>query len=371
MAAPLKNMYNNQFVAHFATIVQSACPRFDKQRFAWRIFDHSWERLELKERMHHITASLHAELPSAYPEAIDILRQIAPQCEGFPYLIFPNFVEQYGFTPDHEDYSLAALELFTQYSSAEFAIRPFIKRNPAKVMRHMLEWTTHKSHHVRRLASEGCRPRLPWATALPEFQNNKTRVEHDIVPILEALKQDESDYVRRSVANNLNDIAKDHPALVLELVQAWKGQHPFTDRILKHGCRTLFKRGNTTALDLWGFTTPTTISIHHFHPNTHTLAIGETVEYTFELSVGSVAEESVIEQNVRIDLGVDYVKANGSVSRKVFKLLERQFASGSHHTIRRKHRFHDMTTRKHYAGKHRLVLIVNGTECADITLLLQ
>jgi 3-methyladenine DNA glycosylase AlkC len=361
MAEPLKTMYNRQFVAEFSTKLQRVYSAFDAKRFAWRVFDSSWERRELKDRMHHITESLRAELPPEYPEALQMLCALAPECEGFPYLIFPDFVELYGCSPEHEERSLQALELFTQYSSAEFAIRPFIKRNPERVMAQMLAWTQHRNHHVRRLASEGCRPRLPWAVALAEFQRNP----QPILPIVEQLKADESDYVRRSVANNLNDIAKDHPDVVLELAERWKGIHPHTDWIIKHGCRTLFKRGNAKALALVGVAATNAVRVQNFQALQPRLHLGDTLTYTFELVVTNGEP-----QRTRIDLAVDYVKANGSTSKKVFKLLEKTVASGVH-VVRRTLRFQDFTTRKHYAGNHRLALVVNGVEAAETAVVLE
>jgi 3-methyladenine DNA glycosylase AlkC len=361
MAEPLKTMYNKQFIAELSSKLQRVYPAFDGKRFAWHVFDSAWERRELKDRIHHITESLHAELPSGYPEALEVLCAIAPECKGFPYLIFPDFVEFYGLLPEHEVLSLQALELFTQYSSAEFAIRPFIKRSPERTMVQMLAWARHHNHHVRRLASEGSRPRLPWAMALPEFKRNPA----PILPILELLKADESDYVRRSVANNLNDIAKDHPSLVLEIAERWNGHSPHTDWIVRHGCRTLFKKGNAQALALVGVSAINAAQVQSFQALQPQLGIGETLNYTFELVVAKGEA-----RHTRVDLAVDYVKANGSTSKKVFKLLEKPLESGTY-AMRRTLRFQDFTTRKHYPGQHRLTLIINGVEAAETYVLLE
>jgi 3-methyladenine DNA glycosylase AlkC len=358
MPEPLKNLYHKPMLAEFAATMRRVHPSFDQVRFLWRVFDASWERRELKERMHHITESLRAELPQEYDEAIDILSRAAPSCDGFPFMFFPDFVEQYGL--QHEERSLQALELFTQYSSSEFAIRPFIKQHPERVMKQMFAWARHESHHVRRLASEGCRPRLPWAVALHDFQRDPT----PILPILEVLKTDASEYVRRSVANNLNDIAKDHPELVIELARRWKGSHPHTDWIVKHGCRTLFKRGSSDALKLWGFEASNAVRVQNFRVLHTSLAIGDTLEYAFD-----VVSDGAAAHNVRIDLAVDYVKANGSTSRKVFKLAEKSVEAGAH-GFRRTLRFQDFTTRKHYAGEHRLALVLNGVEAAETRIML-
>jgi 3-methyladenine DNA glycosylase AlkC len=382
MAEPLKAMYNRHFVAEFSAILQvvmrqSLSSDFDTERFSALVFDASWEQRELKDRMRRITTCLRECLPARYEDALAVLRLAAPACVGFPYLIFPDFVEIYGTAPEHETGSLQALELFTRFSSAEFAVRPFIQRSPERTMAQMLAWAHHSDHHVRRLASEGCRPRLPWAMALPDFKRDPT----PIFPILEVLKADESDYVRRSVANNLNDIAKDHPSLVLEIAERWKGSSPHTDWILRHGCRTLFKKGNVQALALVGVKASNAVRVARFQALQPRLRIGETLRYEFDLDVLEMNKMNKMngmnEMNdapsepvtVRVDLAVDYVKANGSTSRKIFKIVEKRFTPSTQ-TIQRTLRFQNFTTRTHYAGEHRLTLIVNGVEAAQTLVVL-
>ena len=169
------------------------------------IFDNNWKDKALKQRMKHISASLHHYLPMQYSDAIQILMKSSSKFRGFQYMFFPGFVERYGL--NQYETSIQALEHFTKHSSSEFAVRPFITKYNHKMMAQMEVWAESDNHPIRRLASEGCRPRLPWATALPEFKQDPA----PILPILEKLKNDESEYVRRSVANNLNDISKDHP----------------------------------------------------------------------------------------------------------------------------------------------------------------
>ena len=143
-------------------------------------------------------------------------------------MLFPDYVECYGL--EHFDSSISALETFTKYSSAEFAVRPFIMRYEQKMMSQMRKWSRSKNHHLRRLSSEGCRPRLPWSMALPAFKQDPTA----ILTIISALLSDGSEYVRRSVANNLNDISKDHPEIVIEITRQNLGQSDATDKLLKH-----------------------------------------------------------------------------------------------------------------------------------------
>lgn len=348
----LKNVYNLEFVRVFAEKIHRLNVGFDGEAFIHCIVDSAWEDMELKERMRHISKGLRRFLPQDYPQAIDILQLVAPECQGFPYMFFPDFVEQYGL--EDEEISLSALELFTQYSSSEFAIRPFLQRNPAKIMAQMLLWAKHPNHHVRRLASEGCRPRLPWGMALKEFQRDPS----PILPILELLKADDSDYVRRSVANNLNDIAKDHPALVLDIAERWIGEHPHTDWIVKHGLRTLLKRGNPKAMQLFGFGAMPSFTIHNLRFHQSSVAIGESVNISFDV-------QSEKAENIRLEYGVYYVKSSGEATRKVFFIHERKYSDGERVQIQRKISFQQRTTRKHYVGTHRLTIIVNGVESAE------
>jgi 3-methyladenine DNA glycosylase AlkC len=353
----LKNVYSHELVTRFAALLQKIYPLFQRNDFVQSVLDTAWEYRELKERMRHITAMLRQFLPPDYAEAIQILRQAAPQCEGFPYLFFPDFVEQYGL--GDEKISIPALELFTQFSSAEFAVRPFIVNNPDKIMAQMLVWAEHPHHHVRRLASEGSRPRLPWGMALKQFQRDPSPV----LPILERLKTDESDYVRRSVANNLNDIAKDHPSLVVEIAKRWKGANPHTDWIVRHGLRTLLRRGNREALALFDLHNAEGVRINNLYFATDSLTIGAATTFSFEIHTAQA-------MNIRLEYGVYYVKANGEAIRKVFFIHEKEYPENSTATIVRKISFVQRTTRKHYAGVHRLFVIVNGIECAETSLML-
>lgn len=351
----LKNVYTPELVNSLANLVHEQMPAFPKQKFVQTVFDASWENRELKERMRHITSCLREFLPKDYAEAIQILRGIAPSCVGFPYLFFPDFVEQYG--TEHEEISLPALELFTQFSSAEFAIRPFIVQNPVATMAQMLVWAKHPNHHVRRLASEGCRPRLPWGMALKTFQRDPA----PILPILELLKADESEYVRRSVANNLNDIAKDHPELVLDIAARWKGVNPDTDKVVKHALRTLLKRGDARALALFGFTANEGVEVSNLRFHEPSVTIGDSTLFSFDI----IAEE---ETDIRLEYGMYYVKASGDAIRKVFFIHEKTYPAGEQISITRKISFQQRTTRKHYTGVHRLTLIVNGVECAEASI---
>ncbi|MFF2909807.1 DNA alkylation repair protein [Paenibacillus sp. NPDC057934] len=359
MAEPLKAMYNKEFLSSFGVKVQRAYSSFDTEGFIALAMTEPWEELELKTRMRRITKSLGEYLPKRYEEALRVLYEIDKDCVGFPYLIFPDFVEVHGQAPEHWELSMAALERFTSKSSAEFAVRPFLLREPERMMAQMLIWSRDENEHVRRLASEGCRPRLPWGQALPMFKRDPAPV----LPVLEELKADPSLYVRKSVANNLNDIAKDHPALVLEIAQRWKGRHPDTDWIVRHACRSLIRKADPGVMALFGYaesedSAPLVVGAS-LSAAAEVLKIGESGELTYELRVRE--GESV---RIRIEYGIDFVKASGKTSRKLFLLSDKTVPGGTRLAGTRTHRWADLTTRRHYPGEHLITLLVNGREAA-------
>lgn len=366
MAEPLKAMYNEPFLRQFAALVHSAWEPFDQERFVALVLADEWEQLELKARIRRITESLGAALPAEYSKALDILYAIDERCRGFPYLFFPDFVEVYGMNDWTR--SMDALARFTGKSSAEFAIRPFILAQPEETMARMLEWADSEDEHIRRLASEGCRPRLPWAPALPAFKRDPA----PLLPILEKLKADPSLYVRKSVANNLNDIAKDHPDLVLTVARRWKGHDERTDWIVRRGCRSLIKAADPAVMALFGYAdeeASANVARAAVDVTPGEARIGETTEirYAAELNpAADAAEQGAIK--LRLELGVDYVKANGSASRKKFLLKEALVEPGMRIAGVKRLSWADLTTRKHYPGLHRLWLLVNGREMAHTEL---
>lgn len=364
--AELKAMYNEEFLRGFGGKVHAAYAAFDTEKFILNVMDDTWDGLELKARMRRISETLGAFLPASYEAALDVLFAIDEECTGFPYLFFPDFVEVFGQGEEHWELSMKALERFTPKSSAEFAVRPFLLRDPERMMRQMEIWAQHPGEHVRRLASEGSRPRLPWGQSLPMFKKDPAPV----MPVLELLKQDPSLYVRKSVANNLNDIVKDHPRLVLETARRWKGTHPHTDWIVRHGCRTLIKKSDPEAMALFGYadatddepiTTGAALIVEPF-----VVVLGGSTELRYDLQIreGDPA-------HIRIEYGIDFVKARGQVSRKSFLLSDKTVPGGAHLTGTRTHQWANLTTRRHYPGEHRIVLLVNGREAAFASIMLE
>lgn len=366
MAEPLKAMYNEDFLRRFGERVQLEHKAFDIEGFVATTMSDPWNELELKARMRRITESLGTHLGLRYEEALDVLFAIEEDCVGFPYLFFPDFVEVFGQSTEHWELSMKALERFTSKSSAEFAVRPFLLREPVRMMRQMEIWSTHPSEHVRRLASEGCRPRLPWGQALPMFKLDPSPV----LPVLEQLKADPSIYVRKSVANNLNDIAKDHPEVVIETARRWKGLNQYTDWIVRHGCRSLIRKANPEIMALFGYATSEEesplVSEAALRVDPSVVQIGGSSVLKYELKV---REGDAV--RIRIEYGIDFVKANGRASRKLFMLSDKTVPGGTSLTGSRTHRWSDLTTRRHYPGEHKIALVVNGLEVASDMLALE
>ncbi|MCI3923807.1 DNA alkylation repair protein [Paenibacillus sp. TRM 82003] len=353
MADALKDMYHQEFFEDLARKVASVYPSFDEAGFMARVFAPGWDELALKQRMRRAAEALAGGLPANYGEALDIALAAADRCgSGFAYMLFPDFVEAYGLSDP--DRSIPALARLTPYSSSEFAVRPFIVNEPDRMLGQLMAWAEDENEHVRRLASEGSRPRLPWGIALQAFKRDPT----PLLPLLERLKEDPSEYVRRSVANHLNDISKDHPSLVLDLARRWLGRHPHTDWIVKHACRTLLKRCDPEALGLFGFAGVDGVRATDLRLVASEVPWGGVLEAEFRIRQDRVAPAAL-----RIEYAIDYVKANGKQSRKLFKLSEREYAPGTA-TLSLRQSLRDLTTRKHYPGEHGLAIIVNGTELA-------
>ena len=359
MAEPLKNLYTPELLEQLGSLLQKQYKAFDKKAFFKAVFDKEWSNRELKQRMRHITNCIHQFLPMPYAQQISILTPIAHHFNGFVAILFPDFVEVYGI--EYPDISIPALEHFTQYSSSEFAVRPFIIRYEKRMVKQHLQWAKSKNHHVRRLASEGIRPRLPWAMVLPVFKKDPSA----ILPILELLKADESEYVRRSVANCLNDISKDHPDIVLTIVNHWKGISPQTDWIVKHASRGLLKQGHTAALSAFGLNHKVKVEVTNFAISKKNLPIGRKFEYTF--SVTLTEKET---HDVRLEYKIYYQKVNGKQNPKVFQIGTYSLKPRQTLTINRSHAFADLTTRKHHKGDHRIVVVVNGKETAELPFIL-
>ena len=352
MAEPLKTLYDRSFVNKLAKLLVLHDDHFDEKAFVKSILNKEWKDFELKQRMRHVTLNLGRYLPCSYNDALQILKPVSLEFSGLVHLVFPDYVECYGL--EHEALSVEALAYFTEGSSSEFAIRPFIIKKTETMMKTLLDWADSENEHVRRLASEGCRPRLPWAMALPEFKNDPS----PIWPILEKLMDDKSLYVRKSVANNLNDISKDHPKQVVDFAKKWIGTSKETDWILKHGARTLLKQAHSEAMAIWGYSYPDHVKLTQFKCLKY-VEMGETLKFEFSLRTNKKSLGLL-----RLEFAVDFMKSNGQLSRKVFKISE-SVVKDSIKFVEKSFSFKPITTRRYYPGLHKLAIIVNGEELAS------
>lgn len=364
MAEPLKYMYNPHFFEHLCPVLKEVIPQFEERKFIYRVFNKEWPDLELKQRTRQVTLALHSFMPGEFPKAAeiiiaisDLLRKNKEREQRYPLIFLPEYIGLYG--QFNFEVSMKAIQEITKLVSAEFAIRPFIINFHDQTMRQMVLWSTHQDAFVRRLSSEGCRPRLPWALGLPAFKKDPS----PILPILENLKKDPSDYVRRSVANNLNDIAKDHPELVLKTVQRWSGENPATQWIIKHGCRTLLKKGSEAVLNLHGFNPKSKSQVGELKVPKN-IKIGDYLYFNFVFR-----NQGKVNGHFRLEYGIDYITSTGKISRKIFKIGEYNVEPSKPEYIKRKQSFKDLTTRKHFKGAHRLNILVNGKEKASVEFL--
>jgi len=350
----LKNMYNREYLYNLAADIKAAYSQFQTDEFVQSIMDDTWDSLELKARGRKITVNLGKYLPQDYREAISVINKViegyGSWLDGFA-LFFPDFVEVYGQNENDWNISMAALEKYTVHASAEFAVRPFIINHEERMMAQMTAWSHHENEHVRRLSSEGCRPALPWGQALVSFKKDPS----PILPILERLKADSAVYVRKSVANNLNDISKTHPDLVAEIAKRWYGENEHTDWIVKHACRTLLKKGHREVLAIFGFNDSANIDVSDFTLEAKSVSIGQDISFSFAVFVKA-------QTKVRLEYAIDYVKSGGKRNRKIFQISEIVLKEGQKKTYTKKHSFADVSTRRHYPGVHSVTLIVNGTE---------
>lgn len=364
MPEPFKNLFNPEMIALMGSHLARVSKIFDADKFV-AVATENLADLELKERSNQIRQALHTCLPDDFRQACDILLAgLHPDDDvdisnltmdesgirGWATMPMSDFVGDAGL---HDfDYGMDVLRAVTKRGTCELAVRAFILHDPARAMRHMLEWAHDPNYHVRRLASEGCRPRLPWAVRLPGFIADPGPV----LPVLFRLKDDPVEYVRRSVANNLNDIAKDHPDRVAAIAADWmKDAGKERNKLVRHACRTLVKQGHRGALAALGYG-DAAITLDRLQIRTPVVEYGAALEFDFELTSQGTKPQSLI-----FDYVIHHRKANGETSPKVFKGKTFSLDAGKSLTIARKHPMRPITTRVYYAGTHALELQINGT----------
>jgi 3-methyladenine DNA glycosylase AlkC len=347
----LKDFIDRESVEAIAAAVAAEAGNLDTTQIVDAVFDDLWEERALKRRIRHIAVSIRAFRPAEYADALAIMRRAGEKVEAgwMSVWAFNDYVEEYGV--GDPDLSLPALEQFTKLASAEFAVRPFINRYPQRMATQMLAWARNADPRVRRLASEGYRPRLPWGMGIPDLKKDPG----PILPVLAVLRADPSEDVRRSVANNLNDISKDHPQVAVELLAGWSDDSPEMQALIKHALRTLVKKGHAGALSLLGFSCDPQVAIGEVVIDPLSVSIGGSVH--LEVSVQSTA---VRQQPLMVDYAVVFQSASGNGSRKVFKGKIADVAPGETMALRRKISVSPMSTRKIFPGPHEVEIQVNG-----------
>lgn len=352
-ANALKHIFGRDLLKRISTSFKEIYPSFDHKSFLNLATE--LKHLEMKPRVQVIRDELHRQLPEDYPKALKILLKSAQSklLQSFDLWPYTEFVQTYGL--DHPDISLEALKDLTKLFTSEWAIRPFIKLHPKKTMRFLEQCAEDKHVSVRRWASEGSRPRLPWGERLQGFVQDP----EPTLTILEKLKFDPELFVRKSVANHLNDISKDHPDYVIQVLERWKKEATENDIskiewIIKHSLRTLIKSGYTDALKLIDVS-KAKIEIDTFKLKQKTISVGERLD--FEINLRSTSTKN---QKLVIDYIVHFVKANKSTAPKVFKLKTVQLPGKGLLKIEKSHHFKKVTTREYYGGVHTLEIQVNG-----------
>lgn len=352
-----KHAFNHALLQDIASLIARHYPAFNAEAFLNQA--ENLDKLEMKARVQVIRDALAAELPQDYPAALAVVVSVLKEnkLRGFAVWPFAEFIQVYGL--NHPALSLEALKVVTVCFTAEWAVRPFIKQNPEETMHFLLQCAQDESVDIRRWASEGTRPRVPWGEKLYLFIKDPAGTR----AILDALKFDPELYVRKSVANHLNDITKDHPDYVIQLLQSWQQQAKQSGNddekkiawITRHSLRTLIKNGHPDALALIGVQHGADVVLDAFSLKQKTIALGENLEFNVSLRSTSNAP-----QNIVVDYVLHFMKANGSTAPKVFKLRAFELPAGGTVTIEKKHAVKIITTRQYYPGVQRIEIQVNG-----------
>ncbi|NRQ35647.1 DNA alkylation repair protein [Nonomuraea sp. NN258] len=346
-------MIDTDSVTVLADGLTAAWPAFPRARFIARAVA-GLGGLELKDRVKHVAAAMREAMPLPYPRAAEIVRESAAHVTLDMWSGWPATEHTAAHGLGHLDTAMATLAVLTPYATGEFAVRPYLERHRDDALKIMLAWAESPDEHLRRLASEGSRPRLPWATRVDWLMT-----PGPTLPLLDRLRDDPSEYVRRSVANHVNDLAKDHPQVAVELLARWRadgGSH--VEKVLAHAVRGLLRAGHPEALALVGATHGSG-AVDALTLESDTVAVGGKL--TFDVTVRAGSAGPVLLKYA--------VRRPGS--RRVFHLGRREAAgSGATFTVRKSHSFRPVTTRHEPPGPRELDVIVNGRVAASIAFTL-
>lgn len=357
-APKLKDYFTVDVVRSTGERVGSVHPGFDMAAFVDAAIGADWDDLAFTERSRRIGDALWHTLGLEVEPGLDVITALLPAELDDPEGVLNNGFWMWPlghiigtYAVDHLEAGLDACEALTKRFTSEFAVRPFLARYP-EAMRRVRQWADDPSEHVRRLASEGTRPRLPWATrlALPV---------DEVLDVLTVLKADDSRYVRTSVANHLNDLAKDDSDRIVSLLEAWHAEDVAeTTWIVRRAMRNHLKNGDPRVLALFGYGTAD-VTVRDLAVTPTSLSIGESVTIAFDLD-----ENRGRDQKLMVDLVVGYVKANGKPSPKVFKFKDFELGAGASESCRKKLEMVNRSTRALYPGTHSVTVRVNGSDLA-------
>ena len=351
-SSAFKHWISEAYLQRLAKAIRGVKPDYDTQ--ALLSLKKALAPLELKARVNLVSETLHATLEKKEATAVLLKAVRSADLSGFDLWPITHFIERYKVDDFNE--SMDALHELTQRFTAEFAIRPFLIRHEKQTLARLSSWATDKSHHVRRLVSEGSRPRLPWGSRLPRFIEDPGLT----IKLLEKLKYDPELYVRKSVANHLNDIAKDHPDIVVTTLLKWNADARSEENrerirwITKHALRSLIKSAHPGALKLMGVKPiGKSISVSKIKLTKNRISLNQHLEFAFEIKAKTSSK-------LIVDYVVHHRKSGGGTSEKVFKLKTIQIKAGESLKISKRHPVKVITTRKYYAGDHWIEIQVNG-----------
>lgn len=348
-----KNFINASVVKKIGETFVKAHPKFDTKAFN-KLSD-KLAPLELKQRVLLLTAEIKQQLPDSFPKAAPIIKKVlnAKKLSGFELWPVSEYISQFGV--DDLDVSMELMYILTQAFTSEFAIRPFLIKHPEKTLKILEGWMDDENVHVRRWVSEGTRPILPWGGKIPSFIKKPATLH-----LMENLKYDEELYVRKSVANHLNDISKNHPDLLVKTLKNWNKESPEKHKakikwITKQALRTMIKKGHPGALGLMGVAHGADVEVNKLKLNQKAFKLGDTL--SFEFTLESTGNKS---QDLIVDYLIGFIKSNGTRAYKVFKLKHTTLKAGEKLVIKKNHSLKKITTMTFYKGEHELQIQVNG-----------
>lgn len=360
---PLKNIFNLQLIDTMANNIAAVYPQFAVKEFI-KMASENLDDLEMKPRAFQIYKALLHFLPNNFEESAQICIQSfgAELSENqnsafglsvFYYLPFSDWISEQGVAPEKLPTSFKFLSELTKRFTAEFAVRKFLIEFPEQTMDFIHQCSQSNNLHLRRFASEGIRPYLPWGLQIKSFAQNP----QPIFEVLQKLMHDENEYVQKSVGNNLNDITKNHPDLVIDFLKPYaqnptKGQQ----KIIHLATRNLIKKGYSKAFQLLNYTTQIQCTAQ-LKISPSTIKMGETI--TLEAQIQS---NSTLSQNLLIDYCIYFVRANGKNNTKVFKWKKLLLNSQESLQLQTQYSFKPITTRKYYPGEHFISILINGNE---------